>query len=249
MADWGVGEYEVTARRLEPAADEAVRALGSERGDRIVDVGCGTGNAALVAARLGATALGVDTAPRLVEVARERAAAEGLDATFAVGDALALPAEDGEFDGAVSVFGVIFAEPEAAARELLRVVRPGGRIVVTTWTTDGATPRAIAAMTEALGAPPQKPRWSDPEFVRSLFAPHGVEIEIASLAFEAESAAAYVAEHAETHPMWLAAAPRLRELSRYDEVVAKATAIFDEANEDPSGFRITSRYHVVKVAR
>ena len=247
MADWGAGEYERTAERLTPAADVAVEALGPLAGKRVVDVGCGTGNAALAAARAGARAVGIDLSERLVDVARGRTAAEGLDAEFAVGDATALPVADGSFDAAVSVFGVIFAEAEAAARELLRVVRPGGRIVLTTWTTAGPNPKVMEVVREALEAPPAPPRWSDPDFLRSLFDPHPVRIEEAALPFTAPSAEAFVAEHVDHHPMWLETAPALRERGAFERVVERATAIFAEANEDPDAFRTTSRYHVVSV--
>ena len=249
MADWGEGEYEFTARRLEPAAEVAVAALAPRAGDRVLDVACGTGNAAIVAARAGASVVGVDAAARLIEVARRRAQEEGLDASFEVADATSLPAADASFDGAVSVFGVIFAGAEDAAGELLRVIRPGGRIVLTTWTTDGPTPKAVRVLMDALGAPPQKPRWSDPAFLRTLFAPQEVEIEGAAIAFTAASPEAYVAEQAERHPLWIAATPRLREIGRYDDAVEQTTAIFAEANEDPAAFRTTSRYHVVTVSR
>ena len=248
MTDWDLGSYEHTAERLAPAADVAVAALAPRPGERVLDVACGTGNAALAAARAGAGALGVDSAPRLVEVARARADAEGLDARFEVGDAAALPVDDGAFDAAVSVFGVIFVDPEAAARELLRVVRPGGRIVLTTWTTGGATPRTIDAIRAALGAPPQPVRWSDPDFVRTLFADRRVGVTVEGLAFTASSPEAYVAEQRTRHPMWLASEPALRRTGRYDEVLAEVTAIFAEENEDPSAFRTTSRYHVFTVA-
>ena len=249
MTDWGIGEYELTAQRLEPAAEVAVAALAPQPGERIADVACGTGNAALLAARAGASAFGADTAARLVDVARRRAAGESLDATFEVADAVALPVEDGAFDGAVSVFGVIFADADAAARELVRIVRPGGRIVLTTWTTDGATARAMRELGSILGGPPPKARWSDPGFLRDLFAPRHVEIDLAEIAFSAESPEAYVAEQAGSHPLWISTAPRLRELGREEEATAAVTRVFAEANEDPAAFRTTSRYHVVKVER
>jgi SAM-dependent methyltransferase len=182
-------------------------------------------------------------------VARERARSEGLDARFEVADGTGMPAEDAAFDAAVSVFGAIFLDPDAAARELLRVVRPGGRIVLTTWAIGGATANVIDAVREALGGPPQPPRWSDPDFVRALFAPHPVEVATEALSFDAPSAEAYVAEQREHHPMWLAMEPALRQAGSYDEVIATATRIFAETNEDPSAFRTTSRYHVVTVRR
>src|SRR5436305_15136046 len=110
--DWSLGRYERTAGQLLPAARLVVERAAPAAGDRVVDVGCGTGNAALLAAERGARVTGVDPATRLLEVARERAAARGLDADFATGDAAHLPVGDGEADVVLSVFGVIFA-PDA----------------------------------------------------------------------------------------------------------------------------------------
>jgi len=248
MVDWGLGEYERTAATLMPAAAVAVEVLAPQAGERILDVGCGTGNAALLAARAGASVLGVDPATRLLEVARDRAAAEDLDVEFAAGEAAALPAADASCDGVVSVFGVIFADPQAAADELVRVVRPGGRIVVTTWVPSGPVNAMGAVVREALGAPPERPRWSDPEVVRGLFAPHPVRFTEHPIAFVAASPQAYAEEHDAHHPMSLAAAGPLRAAGRLDEVRERARELFTEANEEPDAFRITSRYWVAEVA-
>ena len=109
MPDWGIGRYERFAPDLEPAAEHVVELAGLHPGERVLDLGCGTGNAALLAARAGAAVTGIDPASRLLEIARERLAADGLDGSFVVGDAQALPFRDGEFDAVLSVFGVIFA--------------------------------------------------------------------------------------------------------------------------------------------
>ena len=247
MSGWGLGRYELTAKRLEPAAEAAVAALAVEPGDRVLDAGCGTGNAALVAARAGAKVVGIDIAERLVEVARERTAAEGSDATYEVADVTAIPAADDSFDAVVSVFGVIFGEPEPTAAELLRVVRPGGRIVMTTWIDEGPTPEAMQVVREVLDAPPSPPRWSDEEYVRRLFAPREASFATESVAFTAPSVEDYVAEFVAYHPVWLAVAPALEAKGRHGEVVERMTAIFADANEDPAAFRTTSRYRVVTV--
>jgi len=89
--DWSLGRYERIAEQFLPAARVLVESAAPGPGERVVDVGCGTGNAALLAAALGARVIGVDPASRLLEVAREDAAARGLDAEFAVGDAAELP--------------------------------------------------------------------------------------------------------------------------------------------------------------
>ena len=107
--DWGAGRYETTAERLAPVARVVVERAFPRPGERVLDLGCGTGNAALLAARAGATVTGVDPAARLLQVARERAESEGLDIEFRPGEAGAIPLADGSVDVIVSVFAVIFA--------------------------------------------------------------------------------------------------------------------------------------------
>ena len=114
--DWSVGRYEETAARLLPVAERLVEQAALRAGECVVDVGCGTGNAALLAARRGARVIGVDPARRLLEVARRRAGAEALDISFLEGEAATLPLGDESADVVLSVFAVIFApDAEAAA--------------------------------------------------------------------------------------------------------------------------------------
>jgi SAM-dependent methyltransferase len=111
-----------------------VQALEPRAGERWLDVASGTGEVALRAARAGAEVTGIDIAPVLVEQARAKAAAQGFRIAFDVGDAEALPYPDDSFDVAASNFGAVFAPDHAAvARELGRVVRPGGRLGITAW--------------------------------------------------------------------------------------------------------------------
>ena len=171
MVDWAAGRYERTAEDLEPVAADVVARARIQPGERVLDVACGTGNAALLAARAGAAVTGVDLARRLVEAARQRATAERLDVDFHVGDAQALPFGDGSFDVALSVFGIIFAsDPKRAFSEVVRVLRPGGRALITAWTPDGA----IAAMSgdfaravaEATNTPPsERFAWHEPDAI------------------------------------------------------------------------------------
>lgn len=251
MADWGTGEYERTAAQLEPAAEVAVAALAPNEGDRVLDVGCGTGNAALCAARAGAEVVGVDAAPRLVEVARERAAREGFAAAeFVVGDARDLPVDDASFDAAISVFGVIFVDsPRETARELLRPVRPGGRIVVTSWVPEGAIHEARRLTRAALGLPAEPPAWGEPDTLRSLFAFHPVDLDEQRLAFTDVSPHAWVHSLLDHHPAWLEARDALRERGGWEELVERLLDLFEAANEDPDAFRLTSRYLVATVHR
>ncbi len=251
--DWSLGRYEHTAAQLLPAARVVVDVAAPSPGERLVDVGCGTGNAALLAAASGATVTGVDPAPRLLEVARAEVAARGLDVTFLEGEAASLPLEDGSVDVAMSVFGVIFApDAAAAAAELARVCAPRARVVLTAWIPEGAVREAVQASREALGAPPGPPpfAWHDRESLAGLLGPHGFEVELSEheLAFRAASAEDYVAGELENHPMWVAGRMQLEARGGMAELRERVVGILSAGNEDPDGFRVTSRY-VAAVAR
>lgn len=137
-ATWSSGNYAVVAKVLEAGALEFLERIAIEPGARVLDVACGAGQLAIPAARTGAWVTGIDIAPNLIEQARARADAEGLEAHFDDGDAEALPYEDGSFDVVMSLIGAMFApRPDVVAAELIRVCRPGGRIVMGNWTAEG----------------------------------------------------------------------------------------------------------------
>jgi SAM-dependent methyltransferase len=253
--DWGLGHYEHTAAQLLPAARVVVERAAPQPGERVVDVGCGTGNAALLAAERGARVVGVDPSVRLLEVAAADAAGRGLDAEFASGTAAALPLGDGEADLVMSVFGVIFApDPGAAAAEIARVTAPGGRIVMSAWVPGGAVSVAARmsreAVAEALGTGPGPPpfAWHERDRLAELFSPHGfdVALEEHNISFGARSAREFVEAEAGNHPLAVASRGVLG--ARAEELSERLVAMYEEANEDPDGFRVTSRY-VVAVAR
>jgi len=250
--DWGAGEYERTATELLPVAEHVVSLARPQGGERVLDVACGTGNAALLAARAGASVVGLDGAGRLIEVARSRVAG----ATFLVGDAHALPFTDGEFDVALSVFGVIFAEdPERAMGELMRVLRPGGRALVSAWVPVGPIDAMVGAyaraMAQATGRSMPRFAWHDPDAASPLAARHGADLRIhdGELTIVAESPEAYLADGEEHHPMSLAGRPALEQAGLYAQARAEALAALREGNEDPAGFRVTSPYRVLEFTR
>ena len=137
-AVWESGDFGVVARYNEPAAAEFMSRLPLQPGARVLDLACGTGNLALLAARAGCVTAGLDLAANLITQARARAAAERLPLAFTEGDAEALPYPDASFDFVVSMFGVMFTpRPERAATEFLRVCRPGGTVALANWTPEG----------------------------------------------------------------------------------------------------------------
>lgn len=255
--DWGLGEYELTAAELWPVADEVVAQAGVQPGERVLDIGCGTGNASLLAARAGAKVTGVDPARRLVEVARERLASGDLGGSFALGTAEDLPFDDGAFDVAVSVFALIFSsDPDRAGGELLRVLRPGGRALITTWTPEGALADAIGALGRGAAAlspqpPPARFGWGEEAVVRKLFESHGGLVQIAhgELAARAASPEEFVDRFLARHPMGIPWAEALRAGGTYESVRAEAIAALEKWNEDPAALRVTSGYLIVRIER
>jgi SAM-dependent methyltransferase len=165
---WGLGDYARVAERLMPASEATVAAAGVRRGQQILDVAAGTGNVSVLAADRGAAVTATDIAPRMVELGRQRTA--GLDVEWSVADAQALPFGGGRFDAALSVFGAVFApDQRRTARELLRVVRPGGVVTITAWIGDGPQAEAMEHLADVLGAPPADNDWGDPNVARELF--------------------------------------------------------------------------------
>lgn len=257
--DWSDGQYERTAAMLDRASVKTIDTAKIGPGMRVLDLGTGTGNAALEAARRGAEVIAVEPAARLLEVCRERAAREGLAVTTKAGDASRIPADDASIDVLVSVFAVIFApDAEVAADQMLRVVRPGGHVVMTSWTPRGPISQAGKILIDAINAahPPAAPRpapaWGDPAFVRDLFEKRGarVSIEEATLPFEAASPEAWFEEQAQHHPGWRFGREALKPFpGEWERVRTQSLEALRAGNEDPSRLRVTSHYLVIDAVR
>ncbi len=154
-----------------PAAARLVKFADVRAGQTLLDVGCGTGVAAITAARVGARARGVDLTPELLERARENARIANLETDFREGDAEALPFDDAAFDVVLSHFGHMFApRPNVAIGEMLRVLRPGGTIAFTTWPPELLIGSSFALVGSYMPpAPPgvsPSPQWGDVAIVR-----------------------------------------------------------------------------------
>jgi SAM-dependent methyltransferase len=175
-AMWATGDYPRLASELvAPLGPVLVEACGIGPGDRVLDVGAGTGNAAIPAATTGASVVASDLTPELLEAGKVIAATQGVELQWREANAEALPFDDGEFDTVVSCIGVMFApHHQAAADELVRVVRPGGTIGLISWTPQGHIGQLFAAMKPHVPPPPPgvqaPPLWGDENHVRELFA-------------------------------------------------------------------------------
>jgi SAM-dependent methyltransferase len=135
---WASGDFHAVATLIQPVADALSDAVDLHADWRVLDVACGSGNAAIAAARNGCDVVGIDYVPALLARGRRRVEAEGLRVDLVEGDAESIPFPDASFDAVLSVFGAMFApNHQRAAAELARVCRPGGRIGLATWTPDG----------------------------------------------------------------------------------------------------------------
>ncbi|MGY1802547.1 class I SAM-dependent methyltransferase [Blastococcus sp. SYSU D00922] len=171
---WASGDYPRLAADLLPELGQAlVAACGVTSGDRVLDIAAGSGNVAVPAARTGASVVASDLTPELFEAGRARAAAEGVELEWREADAEALLFADGEFDVVLSAIGVMFApHHQAAADELVRVCRPGGRIGIISWTPEGFIGQLFATMKPYAPPPPPgaspPPKWGSEEYVLGL---------------------------------------------------------------------------------
>ena len=166
---WMAGDYDRFSRYMENGARDFYERLDAAPGAHFLDVACGSGQLALIAAREGLEVTGVDIARNLIERARERAQAEGLPAQFEEADAEALPFEDASFDIVASLVGAMFApRPDLVAQELLRVCSPGGTLAMVNWTPQGFIGQMFKAVSKFI-APSGMPApvlWGDEATVR-----------------------------------------------------------------------------------
>ena len=180
-ATWMAGDFGKIAEHTVVEAELFVDTLGIQPAMQVLDVACGTGNLAIPAARKGASVTGVDIATNLLEQARARAAAEGLQITFQEGDAEQLPFPDAHFDVVMTMFGAMFApDPDRVASELARVCRHGGKIAMANWTPDGFTGKMFRLTSRHLPPPVELPAptlWGDEAVASLRLKSNGVKVE------------------------------------------------------------------------
>jgi ubiquinone/menaquinone biosynthesis C-methylase UbiE len=174
---WDAGNFAAVAEHILEAGEVVVDRAGVEPGMDLLDVACGAGNATIPAAKAGARTTGLDFAPGLLAVARERAADAMVEIDFVEADAQDMPFDDASFDRVVSTFGHMFApDHERTAAEMRRVLRPGGVIAFACWTPQGAIGRQFRTIAELVPPPPgAQPAvlWGTEEHVNELFGDAG----------------------------------------------------------------------------
>jgi len=169
---WGNGPFDRIAASIEDLHSAVAEALDARAGERVLDLGCGTGRVAELMAPSGATVVGIDLAPGLIETAQERAAERGLEIDYRVGDCERLADADGTYDAVGSSVGIMFAPDHAAtASELARITKPGGRVALANWVPGpGGVQDLFKVMLPFQPAPPPSSPfdWGDEETVTGL---------------------------------------------------------------------------------
>lgn len=253
-AVWSSGDYAILGTTLQIMGENLCEAVDVRAGSQVLDVAAGNGNATLAAARRFAHVTSTDYVGALLERGRERAAAERLQVTFREADAEALPFADAHFDVALSTVGVMFTPDQArAAAELLRVVRPGGRIGLACWTPEGFIGQVLKTVGRHLPAPPaglNSPlRWGTEAGLRALFAGQRIQVTPREFMFRYESAQHWVdvfrAFYGPVHRAFAALAPD-RQQQLEGEIVA-LLARFNRAG--PESLVVPGAYLEVVITR
>jgi len=237
---WTIGDYASIAEMIEDASTQAVEHAGVESGHEVLDVATGTGNAAIIAAQHGATVKGLDLTPKLLEVAEQRAQQAGVEIEWVEGDAEHLPYADDSFDRVTSVFGVMFApHQEAAADELRRVCRPGGKIVTCAWTPQGLNGRMFGLIGAALPPPPEgfmpPVLWGTEDRIRELFAGAEIDCHTHSVGFKDDSIDEWMARNERTLGPTVFAKEVLEGEGKWEGLREQLTALYSDANEATDG--------------
>ena len=180
QATWASGDFAIIGTTLQIVGEELAEAADIRAGERVLDIAAGNGNATLAAARRFAQVTSTDYVHHLLEKGAARARAEGLEVRFELADAEDLPFADGTFDVALSTFGAMFTPEHARpAREMLRVVRPGGRIGLANWTPEGFIGQLFKVIGKYIPAPAglnSPALWGNEAYVAELFGAKGADI-------------------------------------------------------------------------
>jgi ubiquinone/menaquinone biosynthesis C-methylase UbiE len=254
---WATGDYEsVALRDIWGVGERIVNRLGIGPDDEVLDVACGTGNAAIRAAQAGAHVVGVDLTPELLADARGLAGEAGVEVEWVEGDAEALPFEDEAFDAVISTFGCMFApRHQVAAGELARVLRPEGRLGVCSWTPEGAvgeffrTVGGYLPTAPPFASPPLM--WGSDDHVREIFSGTGLELEFEreEVVLRFDSVEEAVDYYATKFGPVMKAREQLESEGRWPELEADLMEMFERANTSQRGDLVERAAYLVVVGR
>lgn len=261
---WEKGDFTRIAATMRESGEDLVKRIGISEGLKVLDLGCGDGTTAVPAAQLGAEVLGVDIARNLVEAGNRRAAASGLtNLAFREGDATNLHSiPDEEFDLVVSIFGAMFApKPFDVAREMVRVTRPGGRIVMGNWIPNDPTLVAqILKISSAYTPPPPEGfispmTWGIDSQVTERFTSAGVPAE--RISFDRDTfvfrvagpPVAFVNEFRNYYGPTMNAFAAAETSGRADDLQRELEDLFTSQNTSAEGTTILATFLRVTVAR
>lgn len=255
QATWASGDFAVIGVTLQIVGETLAEAAAIRAGERVLDVAAGNGNATLAAARRFAEVTSTDYVPALLDKGRARAVAEGLPVNFQVADAENLPFADASFDAVLSTFGAMFTPDHARpAREMLRVVRPGGRIGLANWTPEGFIGQLFKVIGAYIPAPAglKSPAlWGTEPHVAELFGAHARDIRTTrrNFNFRYRSAAHWLQIfrdfYGPTHKAFAALNP-----AGQDALAKDITALLDRCNTaGPASLVVPAEYLEVVIER
>ena len=249
---WGLGDYADLSEALRPAAEALADACAVSAGQEVLDVAAGDGNFAIACAREGASVVASDLSPGMVERGRARSEREGYDIEWVEADVEALPFDDGRFDCVGSVFGAMIApRPRVVAEELFRVVRPGGTVGMTAWTTEGFSAE-LFRLGRSYAPPSDQPladEWSVEENVSERFDGLAArfELEVRELAWRFDSPDEMVVTLGTSAPPWVAAKQNLPP-DRWESLVGEARELARSWSGGDGPLEVQNEYALI-VAR
>ena len=247
-AMWSAGDYAALSEYIADVGERVVERAGVEAGMTVLDVACGTGNAAIPAARAGARVTGLDLVPELLDAGREKAEAAGVEIDWVEGDAEELPFEDGAFDRLFSTFGHMFApRHRRVADEMTRVCREGGVIATCNWTPEGTVGDIFRVSSSYMPSPPDFASppilWGTEGHVREMFGAAATDFafERHLTTVEWESIEAFADFFMERFGPLVTARNMLG--AHFEELRQEIIAIWAERNEaDDGGLRLPQEY-------
>ena len=253
-AIWAAGDYATLGDLITDVGELVVARAAVEAGMDVLDVACGTGNAALAAAREGARVTGLDLVPELLEGGRRRADAAGVEIEWVEGDAEELPFQDGAFDRVFSTFGHMFApRHQRTADEMLRVCREGGVIATCTWTPEGTVGDVFQASAAFMPPPPDFASppilWGTEAHVREMFGPAATDFEFErhSATVEWESIEGFADYFMDRFGPLVTARQMLGD--RFGELREQILAIWAEWNEADDGRLVLPQEYLLSIVR